>query len=115
MSVMPKEALEIHRDAYTSRNVCVTGGAGFIGSHLSEALVTLGASVTIIDDLSNGRLENIAGFADRVRFIEGSILEELERESPGRDRDERVELKKALTASPTVLNTEHSLPDWEGG
>ncbi len=45
---------------YTGRRVLVTGGAGFIGSHLVEALVADGASVVVIDDLSNGRLENLA-------------------------------------------------------
>ena len=39
--------------------VLVTGGAGFIGSHIAEALISAGHSVTIIDDLSMGRLENI--------------------------------------------------------
>ncbi len=38
----------------------ITGGAGFIGSHLSEALLQMGHSVTIIDDLSTGRFENIS-------------------------------------------------------
>ena len=75
MSVIPETVLDAHREAYVTKAVCVTGGAGFIGSHLCEALVDLGASVTIIDDLSNGRIENIAGFADRVRFIEGSVLD----------------------------------------
>src|SRR5438094_5195293 len=39
----------------------VTGGAGFIGSHLVERLVDLGARVTVVDDLSTGRLENLRG------------------------------------------------------
>jgi UDP-glucose 4-epimerase len=55
--------------------VCVTGGAGFIGSHLVEALDALGAHVTVIDDLCNGFRENLAGRSERVRLIEGSILD----------------------------------------
>jgi len=43
------------------RTAVVTGGAGFIGSHLAEALLEQGWHVTIVDDLSTGRLENIAG------------------------------------------------------
>ena len=50
---------------YTGRRVLVTGGAGFIGSHLVDALVADGASVAVIDDLSNGRRENLAE-AERV-------------------------------------------------
>ncbi|NUM78518.1 GDP-mannose 4,6-dehydratase, partial [candidate division KSB1 bacterium] len=40
--------------------VLITGGAGFIGSHLTDALLKRGHTVTIIDDLSTGKLENIA-------------------------------------------------------
>ena len=47
-------------------NVLVTGGAGFIGSHLAERLVERGASVTIVDNLSKGQLDNIAHIADDV-------------------------------------------------
>ncbi len=43
----------------SNRHVLITGGAGFIGSHLAEALLARGDAVTIIDDLSTGRLENI--------------------------------------------------------
>jgi len=60
---------------YRGRRVCVTGGAGFIGSHLSEALVGAGAVVSVIDDLSNGLRSNLAGVQADIRFVEGSILD----------------------------------------
>lgn len=62
-------------DTFNDTAVLVTGGAGFIGSHLSEALLTLGAEVTVLDDLSGGDTSNLEGFADRLRFVEGSILD----------------------------------------
>jgi UDP-glucose 4-epimerase len=49
-------------------NALVTGGAGFIGSHLVDALVDAGANVTAIDNLKKGRLENIAGSKDHINF-----------------------------------------------
>jgi len=56
-----------------AQKILVTGGAGFIGSHLVEALVDAGGHVTVIDNLSTGRLENLAGFVDRISFVEGDI------------------------------------------
>ena len=53
----------------------VTGGAGFIGSHLVEHLVSRGEEVVVIDDFSTGRRENIAPWLEHVDFIEGSILD----------------------------------------
>jgi UDP-glucose 4-epimerase len=46
----------------------ITGGCGFVGSHLAEALLARGDHVTVIDDLSTGRLENVASFASHPRF-----------------------------------------------
>lgn len=51
----------------------VTGGAGFIGSHLVEALVGGGCAVLVLDDLSTGRLANLADVRDRIRFQEGDV------------------------------------------
>jgi UDP-glucose 4-epimerase len=50
------------------KRVLITGGAGFIGSHLAEALLDQGFAVTIIDDLSTGRFENIKHLVDHPRF-----------------------------------------------
>jgi nucleoside-diphosphate-sugar epimerase len=55
----------------------LTGGAGFIGSHLADALVARGDEVLILDDLSTGRRENIDHLLDHpsVEFVEGSVLD----------------------------------------
>ena len=56
----------------------ITGGAGFIGSHLADALIARGDSVIILDDLSTGSLDNIADAlaSDQAEFIEGSTCDE---------------------------------------
>ena len=54
----------------------VTGGAGFIGSSLAEALLGQGDTVRIIDDFSSGRRSNIAGLKGKLDVIEGSIVDE---------------------------------------
>jgi UDP-glucose 4-epimerase len=51
----------------------VTGGAGFIGSHLVDELVADGWRVTVVDNLSTGHRRNIAHLEDRIDFIEGDI------------------------------------------
>jgi nucleoside-diphosphate-sugar epimerase len=65
---------KLHGSAFDGREVLVTGGAGFIGSHLATALDLLGAKVTVLDDLSGGG--DPKALAKEVRFIRGSILNE---------------------------------------
>lgn len=51
-------------------SVLVTGGAGFIGSHLCEALVSQGVQLTIVDNFSGGTQQNLAAIADRAKILE---------------------------------------------
>lgn len=76
----PAEVVARVRPFYEGRSVCVTGGAGFIGGHLVDALLALGASVTVLDDLSNSSLSHLSGLmeldSERVQFVHGSILDD---------------------------------------
>ena len=60
---------------FDGRTVLVTGGAGFIGSHLTEALVERGADVTVVDDLSSGRASNLTAVASRIRLENANLQE----------------------------------------
>lgn len=51
----------------------VTGGAGFIGSHIADALVEAGHAVTVLDNLSSGHKENLSRVWSRIAFIEGDV------------------------------------------
>src|SRR2546430_16953641 len=55
----------------------VTGGAGFIGSHLTESLLSSGEDVIIVDDLSTGSERNLSPLLEHpsLRFVKGSILD----------------------------------------
>lgn len=57
------------------RTFLVTGGAGFIGSHITETLVERGERVRVLDNLSTGHLSNMAGFRERIEFIEADLVD----------------------------------------
>lgn len=77
----------------------VTGGAGFIGSHIAEHLVRAGNRVTIVDDLSTGKLENIKSFQDELYFVQGDIRDYELMHKVSRDMD--VIFHEAAVASVT--------------
>lgn len=55
------------------KKVLVTGGAGFIGSHLVELLVKKGAQVTVVDNLENGSLDNLKKVKDKIKFFKKDL------------------------------------------
>lgn len=77
---VPNEWVSRLRPRFEGRPVCISGGAGFIGGHLVDALLSLGATISIVDDLSNSTAEHIGELIDiepdRVRFVHGSILDD---------------------------------------
>jgi UDP-glucose 4-epimerase len=71
------------------RKILVTGGAGFIGSHLTDRLLSEGHDVTVIDNLVNGKERNLeeAKRSDRFRFVKGDILNQKDCDEATRDVD----------------------------
>ena len=66
--------MSFDRDLFSGKSFLVTGGAGFIGSHIVENLVSLGGRVIALDDLSNGKIANLAGIkSENLRLIEGDL------------------------------------------
>jgi UDP-glucose 4-epimerase len=53
----------------------ITGGAGFIGSHIAEALVAEGVEVRILDNFSSGKRENLKGFGSAIEVIQADICD----------------------------------------
>ena len=102
-AVRPPLSLDRQQRSTTGIQYLVTGGAGFIGSHLVEALVTAGHTVVVLDDLSTGKLRNLALVRDRIRFIRGSVTDP----AACRRAMERVDYvlhQAALTSVPRSVN-----------
>lgn len=79
-----------------ARRVLVTGGAGFIGSHLTDLLLRRGDLVTVVDDLSTGRRENLPATHERLRFIEADLGQSLHALGKGEVFDEVYHLAAAV-------------------
>lgn len=78
------------------RRVLVTGGAGFIGSHLTEQLLERGDAVTVVDDLSTGRRSNLPAAHERLRFIEADLRDALAAFGRGETFDQIYHLAAAV-------------------
>ena len=60
--------MNVEAEFFVNKSVLVTGGAGFIGSWLSDVLISLGAQVTVVDNLSTGRIKNIEHLVSNEKF-----------------------------------------------
>lgn len=80
------------------RTFLITGGAGFIGSHLAEAILAGGGRVLAIDDLSTGALDNISGLLDHpdFRFARASITDQVVLERLASESDVVIHLAAAV-------------------
>ena len=74
----------------------ITGGAGFIGSHLAEKLIARGDQVVIFDNLSTGSANNLSDIKEKVKFEEGNILDKSVIDKLVADSDYVVHLAAAL-------------------
>ena len=53
----------------------VTGGAGFIGSHITKKLVECGDTITVIDNMNTGKEKNLESVRNKINFVKGDILD----------------------------------------
>jgi UDP-glucose 4-epimerase len=89
--------------------VFITGGAGFIGSHLTDALMGRGDSVTILDNLSTGTLKNLSGVVEKVEFIEGDIRDQALVEKLTQSSDVVLHMAAALGVQTIMHHTVESV------
>ncbi len=88
---------------YSGTRVLVTGGAGFIGSHIVRSLVDSGANVRVLDNFVNGRPENLSGVEDKISLLKGDLLNPTDCAQAAHDRDIVFHLA-ALGSVPASMN-----------
>jgi UDP-glucose 4-epimerase len=100
----------------TGRHLLVTGGAGFIGSHLVDRWLAAGGRVTVLDDLSTGRLSNLAHARDhaglqgaRFEFVQGSVLDAEQVERCVAAADQVVHLAAVVGVARVCAQPERTL------
>jgi UDP-glucose 4-epimerase len=89
--------------------VFITGGAGFIGSHLCDALVAEGKEVTILDNLSTGSKKNIAHLEGKIKVFQGDIRDQILVESLVEDCDLVLHMAAALGVDNILENPIESI------
>ena len=93
-----------------TKNVLVTGGAGFIGSHLTKALVAAGHHVTVLDDFSNGDVRNVWSLLTekKIWLVRGSILDKHILDDITHDVDTVFHLAAQIHVDRSVLEPEYT-------
>jgi len=93
-----------------NKDVLVTGGAGFIGSHLVDELIRQGASVTVVDNLSYGKRENIH---EKAKLIECDVLHLEKIRGAVRGKDLVFHLAASATAKESSMGWKHPIYDYQ--
>ena len=65
--------INLLKEYFESKNILVSGGASFIGSHLTDLLVLAGAQVVVADDLSSGKLAHLEQVSNKIKFLKGDL------------------------------------------
>lgn len=89
---------------YRNKNVLVTGGAGFIGSHLVERLVQYGARVTILDNFSTGALKNLTSVINQITVLYADVSNEFSTYKATRNKDIVFHLAAITSVTQSVKN-----------
>ena len=82
----------------------VTGGAGFIGSHIVEALIAKGCKVTVLDNLSSGSESNLAAVKKNITFVEGDIRDRQVLQNASESCDTIFHLAAVVSVPETIEN-----------
>lgn len=88
--------------SFAFRQALVTGGAGFIGSHLAEELVASGCRVVVLDNLTSGTLDNLQHIKNDIRFVHGDIRDLPAVENASRDCKVIFHLAAVVSVPQTV-------------
>lgn len=96
----------MHRIEYKGKKAIVTGGAGFIGSHLTEALVTAGCQTIVIDNYSTGRLKNLEAIKDdkHLSIVESDVNDMARIRSFFKEVDYVFHLAALADIVPSIVN-----------
>lgn len=90
-----------------NKKILVTGGAGFLGSHLCENLVKTGAKVTIFDKLFTGKKENIKNLSGKAKIVYGDILDESLVQKTAENADIIIHTAFPMAACDRDLSNQH--------
>lgn len=91
---------------FKGKKIIITGGAGFIGSHIAESLVRSGARVTVYDNLSTGKAEYLRAIRKNINFVRGDVLDSKKLKKACRGMD-------AISHQAAQLEIYHAIKDPE--
>jgi len=97
-----------------NKTVLITGGGGFLGSHLCEGLLPTGARVRVLDNFSSGRINNLAGIEEKLDLFSGSVMDESITKEACRGVDTIIHAAFPMSTRERSMNTSEVI-DFMGG